>query len=268
MDRMGQLLSLPQVSEMELAQTKCIVTYCLAGLGPPARQIKILEKKHILAARGGSGHRTWSGALHLGHFLCAHTNITRGRRILELGAGTGYISILCAKFLGAAHVTASEGNEQIFESMSENIALNNCAYSQGASADDNITPKLFEWGKGFPVTKEPVDLVLGADITYDQNANPALVSTLRQVLNLYPCAEVVLSVTERNVKTLSLFRDCCHQNQLQIEVLEHSVGRLDETDQSNTTCAPFYHSSAPIRIYRISDGEGLVAAAWKCANAT
>lgn len=264
MARICQLVSAPQVSDIELAQMKCLVTYRLSLLGLPSRQIQILENRNLIAARGGSGHRTWAGALYLGQFLCMHTNcnLIQGKRILELGAGTGFISILCRKHLGAAHVIASEGNEEVLDGMTDNLFLNDCGYSRSVSGNSGITPKLLKWGHALVGTEEPqwnggqqIDLILGADITYDRNANPALVSTLRSLLDLYPDAEVVISVTERNPTTLSLFRECCRQNRLKVDVLEHVVDAQDEVvagaGQSNMSSAPFYTSSAPIRLYRI-----------------
>lgn len=268
MHRICQLVSAPLVSGIQLAQTKCLVTYRLSALGPPTRQIHILENRNLIAARGGSGHRTWAGALHLGHFLSAQANrsLIKGKGILELGAGTGYISILCAKYLGAAHVTASEGNEEVFEGMTDNFALNDCAYSHShsPSAHSSIAAKMLKWGHGLLGREEAewtdghqVDVVLGADITYDQHANPALVSTLRQLLCLFPHADVVLCVTKRNPETWSMFREACRQNQLRVKLecsqLEDSHDEaVAGTGRSSINCPPFYSSCAPIHIYRIS----------------
>lgn len=267
MARICQLVSTPQVSDVELAQMKCLVTYRLSQLGSPSRHIQILENRNLIAARGGSGHRTWESALYLGRFLCMPTNrrLTQGKRVLELGAGTGFVSILCSKHLGAAHVIASEGDEDVLDNMTDNLVLNECGYSHSVSGSDSgITPKLLKWGHALVGTEEPewnggqrVDLILGADITYDRNGNAALASTLRSLLDLYPDAEVVISVTERNPTTLSVFRESCRQNRLRVDVLEHTGDAQDEElaggGQGNMRSAPFYTSSAPIRIYRIGD---------------
>lgn len=265
MNQICQLVLVPQVAEVELAHMKSLVTYRLSLLGPAA-QIHTHENRSLIAAGGATGHRTWEAALHLGQFLCVNRHLVTGTRVLELGAGTGYNSILCAQYLGAAHVTASDGSEEVLENLSDNLALNDCQYNSNPLADATITPKLLKWGHALLGTEEPewncgrrVDLILGADITYDQNANPALVATLRELADLYPNADIILSVADRNPKTFLLFQEICRKNQLRVaeldftddekrEQLRHVIG----SGQIDRNLTPYYCSPAPIRIFRVS----------------
>lgn len=266
MDQICQLVLVPQVPEFELAQMKSLVTYRLS-LMESAAQIHTHENRSLIAAGGATGHRTWEAALHLGQYLCANPYLITGKRVLELGAGTGYNSVLCAKYLGAAHVTATDGSEEVFENLSDTFALNDCSYNSSSWTDTKITPKLLQWGHALIGTEEPewnggraVDIILGADITYDQNANPALAGTLRDLLDLYPDADVLLSVTDRNPQTFLKFQELCRKHQLQIAELDftdqeqreqlHKVTRSSVKNVRNLT--PYYHSPAPIRIFRVS----------------
>lgn len=266
MGQICQLVSIPQISDVELAQMKSLVTYRLSLL-EPAAQIHTYETRSLIAAGGATGHRTWEAALHLGQFLCVNRRLVAGKRVLELGAGTGYESILCAKYLGAAHVTASDGSKEVLENLTDNFALNECQYSYNAFSENTITPKLLKWGHALMGTEEPewnggrpVDLVVGADITYDQNANPALVATLRDLLDLYPDTDIVLSVADRNPRTFSLFQEVCRKNQLEVTELEFTINeqarqhkKLNGSGQDARNRAPSYHSPAPIRIIRVSE---------------
>lgn len=265
MDQICQLISVPQVSELELTQMKSLVTYRLSLL-KPAAQIHTHENRSLIAAGGATGHRTWEAALHLGQFLCNNPCLVTGKRVLELGAGTGYNSILCAKYLGAAHVVASDGSEEVLETLTDNFALNDCQCNYNALADTIITPKLIRWGHALLGTEEPewnggrpVDLILGADITYDQSANSALVATLRDLVDLYPDVDIVLSVAERNPRTFSLFQGLCRNNQLRAIELDFTVDEQHEqhkkfvgAGRSDRNLTPFYHSAAPLRICRIT----------------
>ena len=85
--------------------------------------------------------------------------------MLELGAGTGFLSILCAKHLGSRHVLATDGDAHIVEDLETNIFLN------GLDQNSGIESRVFRWGSslkdagGWGSDKFEDDIVvLGADI--------------------------------------------------------------------------------------------------------
>lgn len=93
------------------------------------------------------------------------TNLIRGKNVLELGAGTGFVSILCAKHLGAKHVTSTDGDEGVVEALKENLFLN------GLDDESKVNASVLRWGRGLKGTwvedeneSWPYDVVLGADI--------------------------------------------------------------------------------------------------------
>ncbi|PSR85903.1 putative methyltransferase-domain-containing protein [Coniella lustricola] len=261
MHRIGELMSMPRTSELDEAQHKCIVSYRLSLLEPPA-MIDILENRSLIAASGTTGLRTWEAGLHLGQYLCMNGHLVRGKRVLELGAGTGYLSVLCAKYLGAAHVTATDGYEEVVDSLSDNLALNNVQWSYDPSpltSDATVCPKLLKWGHALMGTEEEswnrgqkVHLVLGADITYDQRANPPLVATLRELLHLFPDAKILVAATQRNETTSVVFRELCSQNGLCLEEHAFSLDQIPKHVPDRDVLTPYYTLSMPIHIYYIS----------------
>lgn len=261
MDRLGELMFEPLKSEADEAQRKCLVTYRLSLVQPP-ESIDILENRSLLAAGGTTGLRTWEAALHLGQYLSINSHLVTGKRVLELGAGTGYLSILCAKMLGAAHVTSSDGSEEVVEKLADNFALNGLEWDYSVSSSARLSPKLLKWGHALVGTEEPewnggrkIDLVIGADVTYDQKVIPFLVATLTELLELDPDTEIIISATQRNVDTLMVFRDSCFKSGLLVNEVEFSVKDQQDTLQrhgrSNGTLTPFYSTQVPIRIFHI-----------------
>ena len=123
---LGQFFSQPEPGIEMSAQHRSYITYSLPGQHPQAAVVTLLESPSILGAAGTTGFRTWEAALHLGHFLCS----TKGqayvnkRSVLEIGAGTGLLSILCAKHLGAKSVIATDGAREILTDLKTNIELN------------------------------------------------------------------------------------------------------------------------------------------------
>ncbi|KAG8169070.1 hypothetical protein KVR01_001819 [Diaporthe batatas] len=261
MDRLGELMSEPLMSEADEAQRKCLVTYRMSLVQPPEK-IDILENRSLLAAGGTTGLRTWEAALHLGQYLSTNSHLVAGKRVLELGAGTGYLSILCAK-LGAEHVTSSDGSEEVVEKLADNFSLNSLEWDCNVSSRARLRPKLLKWGHALIGTEEPewnggqnIDLIIGADVTYDRKVIPFLVSTLNELVELGPATEILISATQRNADTLLVFRDSCARVGLQLKEVEFSVkdqyDTLERYDRPDVTLTPFYSTQVPIRIFHIS----------------
>lgn len=253
MSALSVLLSTPQPPETLLVQQRFYVTYNLSALpGDPNSasskeqdpHITLLENRSLISAGGTTGLRTWEAGLHMGQFLCQNPDVVRGKRVLELGAGTGYISILCANYLGATHVLASDGSDDVINHLPENLFLNDLQDSARISLAD------VKWGHALVGTEEevwnggrPVDVVLGADVTYDRSAIPALVGTLLDLFALHPAVEVYISATQRNEKTSDVFLKTCADNGLVTEDLEFGV------PSRPSQRGPFYDDQVPITIF-------------------
>lgn len=91
--------------------------------------------------------------------------MVNGKTILELGAGTGFLSILCAKHLQARYVLATDGNGEVVDGLKSNIIVN------GLERDRRIQAAVLQWGNTLAdeVLKNSdgtlqYDMVIGADI--------------------------------------------------------------------------------------------------------
>jgi predicted nicotinamide N-methyase len=151
-------------SEAVAAQKPSYATYAFTG--SPTGQVPVitlLESRSLLFASGTTGLRTWEAALHLASYLVARgVSHIQGKRVLELGAGTGLLSILCAHWLGAEHVIATDGDDGVVEALGTNFFLNSIQNT------DNIIARSLRWGRaldeGEGDEQEKIDLVIGADI--------------------------------------------------------------------------------------------------------
>ncbi|KAK5631425.1 hypothetical protein RRF57_007139 [Xylaria bambusicola] len=127
MGRIGALMTHGVPSEFETMKERAYVTFtCLPesqihkyegddGNAEEEPTITLLERRNLISGSRTTGHRTWEAALHLGSYLLTKPghDVIRGKSILELGAGTGFLAILCAKHLGARHVTTTDGDESV-----------------------------------------------------------------------------------------------------------------------------------------------------------
>jgi predicted nicotinamide N-methyase len=237
-------------SEAVYAQQRSYVTYTVSTLSqsnlPPT--ITLLEARSLLAAAGTTGFRTWEACLHLGVYLSSPecTIPVAHKNILELGAGTGYLSILCAKYLNAAHVTVTDGSGTLVADLSTNFFLNGLQDSPLVEAKELkwghvlIGGEQAEWNQG-----RQVDVVLGADVTYDSARIPALVATLVDLVELFPSVEILIAATIRNETTFETFLKACGRNGFVVKNIQFPVMPPEQQE------GPFYWDGVPIRLCHI-----------------
>jgi ribosomal protein L11 methylase PrmA len=203
----------------------------------------------MLGGAGTTGFRTWEAALQFSQFLCSDCCPAdlrpAGKTILELGAGTGFLSILCAKYLSAAQVYATDGFEDVVEDIGTNMFINEL------QDDPRISRRELRWGQALLGTEEAeflggaqVDLVLGADVTYA--ALPELVATIGDLFDLFPKLQVVIASTIRNDETYGNFLGLCSSASFEVDELDW-VPDVPESQKG-----PFYSVEIPVKIVRIT----------------
>ena len=85
----------------------------------------------------------------------------RGKKIVELGAGTGFLSLFCAKCLPVERVVATDCDEGLVA----NIA--SCAKLNQLDGAGKIVPGIWRWGEELLLKDERergFDVALGADL--------------------------------------------------------------------------------------------------------
>lgn len=130
-----------------------------------SRSVLTLENRSLIFASGTTGFRTWEAALHLATYLTSDaatsdsgSNIGSGRgnskvagkSIIELGCGTGFLSMYCAKCLGARYVAATDMQESLIDGLRRCSALNDIAESK-------MTAAVWTWGEELPRLDGRVD---------------------------------------------------------------------------------------------------------------
>ncbi|NXV29965.1 MT21C methyltransferase, partial [Rissa tridactyla] len=122
------------------------------------------------------GAVVWPGALALSQYLESNQEQfnLKDKKVLEIGAGTGLVSIV-ACILGA-YVTATDLPE-VLENLSYNISRN----TQNMNMHKPEVRKLV-WGEGlnedFPVSTYHYDFILATDVVYHHAALDPLLATM------------------------------------------------------------------------------------------
>ncbi|KAJ5698202.1 hypothetical protein N7462_000207 [Penicillium macrosclerotiorum] len=255
----GNLVSQPKPTALQQAQELSHIKYTTPLQSPPSpseREVIIIESRGLILSGGTTGNRTWEAALHLGSFLASPTGeaLVRGQRVIELGAGTGFLSLLCARHLGVQGVVATDREPVLIENMRNCIDLN-LQPSTNSSASLPFYPAIWDWGTPLGVTGELApfvengglrfDIALGADLIYDADLVPLLISTVRDLFENYHVKQFIIAATLRNENTFQTFLDACGTASFNVEQLPFaSTPSKDQTG--------FFHSTRiPIRTYRI-----------------
>lgn len=163
MDAWSNLLTQPKPSSLQQAQQLAYITYTApAPDSHPTRTVITSESRGLILSSGTTGFRTWEAALHLGTYLASTSQTEaqfqlQGKRVLELGAGTGFLSLFIAKHLKPEIVVATDREPTLIESITD------CA-GKNRLQDGVLVPGLWEWGTSSSFGDMEFDIVLGADL--------------------------------------------------------------------------------------------------------
>lgn len=234
---------------------KSILTYSLPHTTQDvaANSIFIEESPNLLASSGTTGFRTWDACLHLATYLSSEgKSLIIGKSVLELGVGTGLLSIICAGPLSAAYVLATDGDPHVGRTIESNNGVNH-HLARHSRRQIPLESRILEWGSSatlgsvLPSKGGNVlyDTILGADITYSLDSLEALASTLSGLADLCPTAEIIISATIRNEDTFDIFLAHCLEHGLSVYDIDFRCPRFEL--QSGL----FHSLDPPIRIVRI-----------------
>ncbi|KAL1410337.1 DNA-dependent ATPase fun30 [Vanrija albida] len=156
---------------------------------PSGQQLTLVEQTSFDLDK-----KVWDSGLALASWLWRHLDDGAGlhadaRRVLarlnaadlsvvELGSGTGLVSIALAQMLASAAGIVATDLESALEIMRENIALN------AEPARPQVRADVLDWDAPLPpwVQAAPPTVVIAADVTYNTASFPALVDTLERLL--------------------------------------------------------------------------------------
>ncbi|GKZ39723.1 protein fam86a [Aspergillus brasiliensis] len=273
LEEYSTLLTQPKPSSIEQAQKLTYITYTAPPeeedheneSQPRRRTILTSESRSAIITAGTTGHRTWEAALHLATYLsstAAGRAHIAGKKVLELGAGTGMVSMFCARYLQPEVVVATDRELGLMRQIGD------CAGRNGLDWGGVFKGWIWEWGRELSRgngeddeddddedekgevenddEKVEFDVALGADLIYDIDLVPLLVQTVKSLFEKYAVKEFLISATLRNERTFGAFLKACEDSDLKVERIPFESPAEDQQ-------TGFFHSTAiPIRTYRIT----------------
>ncbi|KAI5964708.1 uncharacterized protein KGF55_001777 [Candida pseudojiufengensis] len=212
--------------------------------------IIIKEQPRLISGKNTTGLRTWEAALYLSNGLNEESSLIPfnldDKTILELGCGTGLLSLSLAKVYHRKtklkRIIMSDGSTTVFENFSEIVKVNNIN-------DENLIKcQQLIWGEENMI-KESIDLVIAADVTYDSTVLDPLCQTIDDLFKQNDLKLTLIACTIRNIDTINSWEeklDKWFPNRWSIAKSEKSPGLM------RSMC--FFNPTTPeIRIYSIKN---------------
>lgn len=177
-------------------------------LPPPFGEVDITVQQEPSLAHGGI---LWASGLALGRHLVSHADRYRALagqqlRLLELGCGLAAIpSLIAAAVLGAAVVAT---DTPPVAALAADLVTRNLAMLQerGLGSSPNLAQGFvdvvpFAWSEELHPPAGPWDLILGADLLYDEGLQAALAASIAKASREGPqgrCSQLLLAYEVRS----------------------------------------------------------------------
>lgn len=143
---------------------------------------------------GGVGGSIWDAALQLYRSVEAtgKRGHLRGKRVVDLGSGTGILGLLAACY-GAAEVQLTD-RQEVLELLRLNVKLNSELLERTGSV---VLCTELEWNSGQEAAlNPPFDIILASECIYNMRYAPALLSTINALQG--PKTTVLFTFASRN----------------------------------------------------------------------
>lgn len=158
------------------------------------------------------GLQVWRGALLLSDFILAQPQHFQNKSLIELAAGTGLTSIVASKFASKVICTGEYelivpkvpkiviilipdvDRGEILDLIRTNVKLNGC---ENVCEVREINFFETNWRVNLQSDIETTDVVLVADVVYNQDITTQFFHTLQFILEANPRVEVFLAIEQR-----------------------------------------------------------------------
>jgi len=167
--------------ELETALTRTFSFPCDSGY----IQVQLNDAPLSSTDHTSVGLQSWASSIVLAERLCGdlttffgHDAYRPGLRILELGAGTGMLTIVASKLLPAATIVATDYHPDVLANLCSNIATN------APSGSSLISLHTLDWSQPpvSPPFNDSFDIILAADVIYHPMHAQWIKSCIKQYL--------------------------------------------------------------------------------------
>ncbi|GBG29721.1 Protein-lysine N-methyltransferase EEF2KMT [Hondaea fermentalgiana] len=175
------------------------------------------------------GHLPWEAGLMLAEWALQNPQKFHGKRILEVGAGTGVTGLTIANKLAPASVVLTDFGPDELDNLTASVQANSEHNPTGCA---QVAP--FDWYNAERDVAElcatqPFDVLLAADCVYDPVLLDCFLEALEAVFAHSPALEAFVLSTQRNKETFDNFvHAICLDTTLSVEDISNSLELFPE----------------------------------------
>lgn len=147
------------------------------------------------------GLQVWRAALLLADYILSHSDSFRNQIVLELGSGVGLTSIV-ASYL-AKEVICTDINVGGILNLIKRNFLRNHTYVRSNYHIEEVNFLNTEWSKKLEERLQSADIILAADVIYDDKITNGFVQTLTKLLHTKKKKMIYIALEKRYVFTVS-----------------------------------------------------------------
>eukprot|EP01053_Blabericola_migrator_P004742 Blabericola_migrator_1__4741@NODE_249_length_10888_cov_100_919231_g210_i0_p4_GENE_NODE_249_length_10888_cov_100_919231_g210_i0NODE_249_length_10888_cov_100_919231_g210_i0_p4_ORF_typecomplete_len242_score43_36Methyltransf_16/PF10294_9/3_9e32PrmA/PF06325_13/7_4e07Cons_hypoth95/PF03602_15/9_1e07Methyltransf_23/PF13489_6/1_6e06Methyltransf_31/PF13847_6/5e03Methyltransf_31/PF13847_6/8_5e06Methyltransf_9/PF08003_11/1e05MTS/PF05175_14/2_4e05Methyltransf_25/PF13649_6/9e05Ubie_methyltran/PF01209_18/0_000 len=172
-----------------------------------------------------TGEVLWPMSKLMSVFILSHGELFKGKRILELGCGTGLPSFIALR-QGAAHVHLTDGEACILDVCGKTI------HSLPPDLRNRCSSSLLKWGHDDVSDLTGFDVIMGSDIIYWDTAIEAYCQVVLQLMTLNPQAFVYLAYLSRATRVDEVLQAETSKHGLQLTDITSTVKTFIDADTS------------------------------------
>ncbi|XP_043465601.1 methyltransferase-like protein 22 isoform X2 [Leptopilina heterotoma] len=161
----------------------------------------LLIEHHISTDLHLVGLQLWRGAFLLADYILSNSNQFENKIIMELGSGVGFTSIIAS--IIAKKIICTDINEgEILKLIAKNFK-NNKKYVRSKVDIKEMNFLDLNWSQQLCEDSKTVEIILAADVIYDDTITEGFVNTLEKLFNANSTSVAYVALEKRFVFTLA-----------------------------------------------------------------
>jgi predicted nicotinamide N-methyase len=137
----------------------------------------------------------WPSAVGLCHYLLDNVDVIFNKRVLEIGCGLGLPSLVAVK-IGAQNVLATDLISDALSHVLLNSKLNQLS--------QNLDTKILDWRKSTIEVIMPFDIILAADIVYEERFVNDFINLIAAINDLGLKKSIIIAEPSRQVASFMI----------------------------------------------------------------
>ncbi|XP_070158868.1 methyltransferase-like protein 22 [Polyergus mexicanus] len=147
------------------------------------------------------GLQVWRGAFLLADYILSHPDLFKNQTILELGSGVGLTSIV-ASYLAKEVICTDINTGDILNLIKRNF-LRNHLYVRSGYCIEEVNFLNLGWTKKLEERLQSANIILAADVIYDDKITDGFVRTLSKLLYTKEKKIIYIALEKRYVFTIA-----------------------------------------------------------------